>query len=111
MAYWPPVWEARLNTIGYVISRYGQLTGRDLEHLTHQETPWQRADQHRRSGESTRIELEWLEAYFGSDTQDDPAAVLDSDAISEWLAGAEDRRRGPSQADDPAAILARLAAG
>src|SRR5437773_4537685 len=30
--------EAQLNTIGYVISRYGALTGRDLENLTHSET-------------------------------------------------------------------------
>ncbi len=26
--------EAELNTVGYVISRYGALTGADLEHLT-----------------------------------------------------------------------------
>src|SRR5437773_7443863 len=34
--------EAQLNTVGYVVSRYGALTGRELEILTHGETPWQR---------------------------------------------------------------------
>ena len=33
--------EAALNTLGYVVSRYGALTARDLEHLTHSEAPWQ----------------------------------------------------------------------
>ena len=32
--------EAVLNTVGYVVSRYGALTGRDLERLTHSEDPW-----------------------------------------------------------------------
>src|SRR3954465_4039765 len=43
--------EAQLNTIGYVVSRYGALTGLDLENLTHSETPWQRADSNRRPHE------------------------------------------------------------
>src|SRR5918998_5536593 len=32
--------EAELNTIGYVVSRYGGLSGNDLERLTHSEDPW-----------------------------------------------------------------------
>src|SRR2546421_7872466 len=32
-----PLGEAELNTIGYVLSRYGALTGHDLENLTHSE--------------------------------------------------------------------------
>src|SRR5947207_3630527 len=32
--------EGQLNTIGYVVSRYGALTGRDLENLAHTEAPW-----------------------------------------------------------------------
>jgi uncharacterized phage-associated protein len=36
--------EAELNTVGYVVNRYGALSGRDLEILTHHEDPWLRAD-------------------------------------------------------------------
>lgn len=50
--------EAQLNTVGYVLSRYGALTGGDLENLTHSEEPWQLADSGRRPGESARIKLE-----------------------------------------------------
>jgi hypothetical protein len=32
--------EAELNTIGYVVSRYGTLTSNDLINMTHQEAPW-----------------------------------------------------------------------
>ena len=32
--------ESELDTIGYVLSRYGRLTGADLERLTHGESPW-----------------------------------------------------------------------
>ena len=33
----------QLNTIGYVISRYGRLTAHDLELLSHAEDPWRAA--------------------------------------------------------------------
>jgi uncharacterized phage-associated protein len=56
--------EAQLNTVGYVLSRYGGLSGLDLETLTHNETPWQRADQSRGPRESARIEQEWIREYF-----------------------------------------------
>jgi uncharacterized phage-associated protein len=45
--------HAALNTIGYVVSRYGALTGRDLEILSHGEQPWARARQH---GQSAAID-------------------------------------------------------
>src|SRR3954464_15797303 len=44
------VGEAELNTVGYVLSRYGRLSGRDLEILSHAEDPWQRAGRSRRAG-------------------------------------------------------------
>ena len=88
-----PLTEAELNTIGYVVSRYGNLTGNDLEVLTHGEPPWQKADQNRRPRESAPILLEWIREYFS--TAGSPAAgddlPLDSDAITEWLANASER--------------------
>src|SRR5262249_55212423 len=84
--------EAQLNTIGYVVSRYGALTGLDLENLTHSETPWRLADRGRRPRESTRIELEWIKEYFetsGAADGEDDEAVLDSASVTEWLQDAE----------------------
>jgi len=103
--------EAELNTIGYVLSRYGALTGRDLENLTHSEDPWRRADRARRPGESARIEPEWIRGYFTSDGRAgaDDEVHLDSAVVKEWLAGAADRRREPLAPDSREAIEERIA--
>ena len=45
--------EAALNTIGYVLSRYGGLSARELVRLTHSEQPWLDADA-RRGGVDAR---------------------------------------------------------
>jgi uncharacterized phage-associated protein len=63
--------EGALNTIGYVISRYGDLTGRELTLLTHGEDPWRRADAHRPPGASARIETGWIRDYFRQARADD----------------------------------------
>jgi uncharacterized phage-associated protein len=102
--------EAELNTIGYVVSRYGALTGLDLEHLTHSEPPWQQADGRRRAHESVRIEPDWLIGYFttsgAADEEDD--VPLDSDAVSDWLSDAGTRRRDELRRDSPEELLSRL---
>lgn len=100
--------EAQLNTIGYVVHRYGRLTGRDLEHLTHAETPWRRANEGRVQGESARIELSWLREYFGAEAvEEDPP--LDPAAVQRWLASAEQRTGPESAPDDLERLRARLA--
>lgn len=109
----PELGEAELNTIGYVVSRYGALSGQDLENLTHCETPWQRANDQRRPRESVRIEPEWIEEYFagpGADDSADEGAVLDSSEVTRWLSDAEQRRSIPSQPDDLSELRAKLAA-
>jgi uncharacterized phage-associated protein len=104
--------EAQLNTIGYVVSRYGALTGLDLENLTHSETPWLQADDRRRPHESVRIEPEWLISYFrtngAADGEDD--VPLDSDAVAQWLAGAGPRRADELNRDSPEELRSRLSA-
>ncbi len=103
--------EAQLNTIGYVLSRYGALTGQDLENLTHSEQPWQLADSGRRPGESTRIKLEWIKQYFrtrGITDNEEDEVVLDSAAVTQWLLGAEKRREIPARPDSPEELLTRL---
>jgi uncharacterized phage-associated protein len=104
--------EAQLNTVGYVLSRYGALTGMDLERLTHSELPWQEADKRRQPGESARIEAEHLQAFFrstGAPDDSDPSGLrLDADAVHEWLQDAAARRHQPKELDTLADLQARL---
>lgn len=95
--------EAQLNTIGYVVSRYGGLSGRDLEHLTHAEEPWRRADQHRQLGNSVRIEHDWMREYFTADATDtgteDFEVALDPAEVTDWLRDAPHRRHEHLRSD------------
>lgn len=104
-----PLTESQLNTVGYVISRYGQLTGTDLKHLTHAEDPWRRADSGRQPGSSARIEPLWLIEWFARDAEDehDEPGLLDSDEVRAWLSGASDRRVEGLAADDLEMLRAR----
>lgn len=60
----PSLDEGALNTIGYVLSRYGRLSGRDLEALTHSETPWLDSDARREPGTSVQIGVDDLLSFF-----------------------------------------------
>lgn len=102
--------EAQLNTIGYVLSRYGALTGRDLENLTHSEPPWRTADSRRPAGQSVRIEPDWMRAYFATDgsAAADQEVPLDADVVADWLRDAESRRQEPARPDTREEIRHRL---
>lgn len=103
--------EAELNTVGYVISRYGALTGRDLIHLTHSEDPWRLADAGRPAHTSVRIELSWIEQYFRAAGRDDAdeEMVLDAAAVREWLQGAGSNRDRADPTDDASELAQRVA--
>jgi hypothetical protein len=80
--------EAALNTVGYVVSRYGALTGRDLEVMSHGEQPWILANATRRPHDRAPIRPEWMIEYFRSDgaaDDDGDEPPLDSAAVSAWL--------------------------
>lgn len=103
--------EAELNTIGYVLSRYGKLSGTDLEHLTHLEDPWKDAYRGRRRKAAT-IRTEDIRRYFQAAAarfDDEERALLpDPRQIDQWLAGSvPPTGRGP--VDTIEAIKARLA--
>ena len=103
--------EAELNTIGYVISRYGGLTGADLERLTHAEPPWQEADTAREPKDSAKISLESLRAYFASPTagdDDDAVESPDSQAVAEWLGAVTGPPQEPGTRDTVESLRARL---
>jgi uncharacterized phage-associated protein len=100
--------EAALNTIGYVVSRYGGLTGKDLEHLTHGEAPWRAADRARPPGGSVPIRTDVIRDYFrtdGAPAAGDDEIPLDPAVVRRWLAGA----RPPSGAGRPDRIEDLLA--
>jgi hypothetical protein len=92
--------EAELNTIGYVASQYGRLTGSQLERLTHTEQPWQAADARRKVGDSDRVELEWIGRHFRAEAaaSEDDNGGLDPSAISACAPTSYSRRREPSDA-------------
>lgn len=100
--------EAQLNTVGYVLARYGGLSGRDLEILSHGERPWQRANQGRVPGTSVRIDPEWMEEYFLEPDEDQVG--LDPGEVVAWLSGADDRLSDEGHQDDVREIRARLGA-
>ncbi|MGH3831375.1 MAG: Panacea domain-containing protein [Pseudonocardiaceae bacterium] len=103
--------EAQLNTVGYVLSRYGALTGQDLENLTHSEEPWRLANSGRRPGESIHIKPEWIKQYFrtsGSTDDEENEVLLDSTSVTQWLRGAEKRRADPVRSDSREELTTRL---
>lgn len=103
--------EAQLNTIGYVVSRYGALSGTDLEHLTHSESPWRDADRDRRPHESVRIPEQALRTYFeasdGSE-DDDATPPPDSESVRSWLAGVDPENATRAKLQDSAEGLRRF---
>jgi uncharacterized phage-associated protein len=104
--------EAELNTIGYVVSRYGALAGRDLENLTRAEDPWQLADGDRPRGSSVRIEVERMRDFFRSalGNHEEDEVWFTRAAVARIVGGAELRRRAPGQAtlDTREAVQARI---
>jgi uncharacterized phage-associated protein len=103
--------EAEMNTIGYVVSRYGGLSGRDLEILSHNEEPWQRANRGRKPSESSLIRLEWISEWFrkAPEDEDDEVGLLDAEAVASWLRGAEERLSSAVAVDDVESLRGRIA--
>ncbi len=102
--------EAELNTIGYVVSRYGKMNGNDLERLSHTEEPWITGDTHRKAGESDRIELRWIQDHFTrTDSGSDDEELPDEDVVTAWLAETQPPADlPPGRPDTREALLARL---
>jgi hypothetical protein len=87
-----------------VLSRYGALNGRELETMTHGESPWRLANASRRPGDRAPVRQEWITEHFRTDGAPDDGlddVPLDSDAVSLWLReSAESARDKKDTIDD-----------
>ncbi len=79
--------ERELNTVGYTLSRYGTLTGKDLEVLSHGEDPWLTANQGRNPGGRAVIKHEWITAYFrnNASTEGEELGAQGEAVLSRWV--------------------------
>lgn len=101
--------EAELNTVGFVISRYGNLTGPELIEKTHNETPWKQADEGREPGGSRRIEESWMQIYFReSAIREDPSSYNNSPLAQRLLKAPPDTEYDVSSRDDPSKLRDKL---
>jgi uncharacterized phage-associated protein len=106
-----PLDAGQLNTVGYVISRYGRLTGHDLELLSHAEDPWLAADASRPAGGTVRIDMEGIREFFSTIGGPDTDTPWPSPrAIADLAAGADQRRAVPATPDDLSELTRRRAA-
>lgn len=82
-----PLGERELNTVGYTLSRYGALTGKDLEVLSHGEDPWLTANQGRNPGGRAVIKREWITAYFrgNANTEGEELGTRGEAVLSRWV--------------------------
>ncbi|MGH3938156.1 MAG: Panacea domain-containing protein [Pseudonocardiaceae bacterium] len=88
--------EAELNTIGYTLSRYGNLTGRDLENLSHNEDPWLIANRGRPPGGHTPIDPDVITGYFRDAGREEGGGVC-SETVAAWLAKTATVPAGPGR--------------
>ncbi len=96
-----PLDAGQLNTIGYVVSRYGRLTSHDLELLSHAEDPWRAADASRAAGGTVRIETDDIREFFrvaGGPERDLPWPAMED--IAGLVVGSEQRRASAPVPDD-----------
>lgn len=106
-----PLDNGQLNTVGYVVSRYGRLTGHDLELLSHAEDPWRVADARRPAGGTARIATATIREFFmaaGAPEPDLPWPAADD--IARLAADAEQRRQTAPVSDDLSELSRRRVA-
>ncbi|MGW4958627.1 Panacea domain-containing protein [Nonomuraea sp. NPDC004186] len=102
--------EAELNTIGYVLSRYGSLSTQELEDRIHAEPPWQRADAARWPSGDAAIEVGWLREFFAAQAGKESDLGVDPAEVKDMLQAAMRRMNEPRRTDSLEDIRAWLAA-
>lgn len=110
--------EGALTTIGFVLSRYGRLSGAQLERLSHTERPWLDADKVRedQARPSVRIEVGAIADYFVEQAELEEAERFAVDPHQKEVALKDASEFAAQVADSPAkadnrARLRQLRAG
>jgi uncharacterized phage-associated protein len=106
-----PLNGAVLGTVEYVVSRYGNLTGKELIRLTHEEDPWR--DVSESIVWSEDIEHDALIRFFKSDEDAEHASgfmtiAAAADSEIKHLLDAARARTTTGSVDDPQEIRTRL---
>lgn len=108
----PPVTldASQLATIGYVVSRYGQLTGKQLIVQTHEETPWRTVSMATDNPWGTHdpeIPHELMRDYFANEDEDEVAlraladqAIEDPDIYRSVVDSIAAAKKQPPEVDD-----------
>jgi uncharacterized phage-associated protein len=107
-----PLDNGQLNTIGYVISRYGANSGHELETITHNEGPWAEAYE-RKGGNDDRhvIHLDDLRSYFLEVVEadrDEDEVKLSPEVIARLLTGSAARVNERGTPDTLDSLRARM---
>ena len=101
--------EAELNSIGYTISRYGNLTGNDLERFSHTEEPWIVSRRSYAEGGSDRINNDLIRDFFRRIDDDDDEAGAPREVIRDWLSATRPSANPPlGTPTSREALVARL---
>ena len=99
-----------LETVGYVVSRYGSLTAQQLIDLTHQEDPWR--DVSRSESFDQLIPLESIRTFFDAESSAArrlaDSALRDGKALRLISKAMARRHESEGEVDDPAVIAERL---
>ena len=91
-----------LNTIGYVLSRYGNLLVRDLATLIRAQSPYQLAEAGRQPGQTAHISVDVLRQHFAAANAVERAETgISEEAVAQLVAGARERLNDPLSVDTP----------
>jgi len=105
--------EAELNTVAYIVYRYGNNTGKDLERLSHAEDPWLEANRHRCPGGSVPLDREVMVRFFKGNGGVPDETTPNRPAIRQMLREAAERpveRGKPLNREEMRAALAEVRA-
>jgi uncharacterized phage-associated protein len=99
--------NAQLNTVGYVISRYGNLSAADLRTLIRGSDPWQLATAR---PEDPRVEMIWLQDWFqrAADQVEQGEPHLSREQRAGLVARATTQAPGPGEVTTREGLLARI---
>lgn len=102
-----------LNTVGFVVSRYGNLPLRDLATLIRVQSPYQLAEVGRQPGQAATVDVEVMHRHFTAarlaERREAGVTPEVDAAVTAFLAGAEERANEPLRPDDLSTLRARVA--